>query len=80
LREDYAACACAIQNLALFLWSEGIGMKWTTGKVTGDPRFYDLIWVDPAIESVVGMFWYGYPAKIPVTQRKSVDEILVELP
>ena len=79
-REDYAACACAIQNFSLYLWSEGIGVKWTTGAVTRDPGFYDLIWVDPKVETVVGLVWYGYPAEIPETQRKAVEEILVELP
>ncbi|MFO1429438.1 MAG: nitroreductase [Candidatus Competibacteraceae bacterium] len=79
-REDYAACCCAIENLALYLWSEGIGLKWTTGAVTREPQFYDLIWVDPALETVVGLLWYGYPADIPQTPRKALDEILIELP
>jgi nitroreductase len=79
-REDYAACCCAIQNLMLALWGEGIGVKWNTGKVIEDPRFYDLIWVDPTVETVVGLFWYGYPAEVPETRRKSVDEILIDLP
>ncbi len=79
-REDYAACCCAIQNFALYLWSEGIGVKWTTGAVTREPQFYDLIWVDPVVETVVGLLWYGYPAEIPQTPRKALNEILVELP
>ena len=79
-REDFAACCCAVQNLQLYLWSEGIGVKWTTGKVTREPEFYDLIWVDPAVETLVGLMWYGYPADIPQPQRKAVEQILVELP
>ena len=79
-REDYAACCCAIHNLSLFLWSEGIGVKWTTGAVTRDPRFYDLVWVDPAAETVVGLVWYGYPAEIPNPARRPVEEVLVTLP
>lgn len=79
-REDYAACCCAIQNLQLYLWSEGIGMKWTTGQVTRDPQFYDLIWVDPDQEFLVGLMWYGYAAEVPRTQRKPVSHFLVELP
>ncbi|MCP5425210.1 MAG: nitroreductase [Gammaproteobacteria bacterium] len=78
--EDYAACCCAVHNFALYLWSEGVGVKWTTGAVTRDPGFYDLIWVDPHLESVVGLLWYGYPAEIPQTPRKPVAEFLVELP
>lgn len=79
-REDYAACCCAIQNLQLSLWSEGIGVKWTTGAVIRAPEFYDLIWVDPEAETVVGMLWYGYADDVPMIRRKEVNEILVSLP
>jgi nitroreductase len=78
-KEDYAACCCAVHNLALFLWSRGVGMKWTTGDVTRTEEFYDLVWVDPHVEEVVGLFWYGYPDEVPVSVRKPVSEILVEL-
>lgn len=76
-REDYAACCCATYAVCLYLWSHGIGTKWTTGEVTRDPRFYDAIWTDPQTEMVVGLLWYGYPVEIPVTARKPVSEILV---
>lgn len=79
-REDYAACCCAIQNLMLYLWSAGVGSKWSTGAVTRDPRFYDLIWVDPEVETVVSLMSYGYPADIPQTPRKPLAELLIELP
>lgn len=79
-REDYAACCCAIQNLQLYLWSEGIGVKWTTGAVTRDPAFYDILWIDPECETLVGMLWYGYAREVPMVARKSVPEILVTLP
>lgn len=80
-QEDYAACCCAIHNLSLSLWNEGIGVKWTTGDVIREKAFYDLIWVDPDVETVVGLVWYGYPEVIPESTRcKSLDEILVRLP
>ena len=78
-REDYAACCCAVYAMCLYLWSKGVGTKWTTGEVTRDPRFYDAIWTDPEVENVVGMIWYGYPAEVPVTARKPVSEIVVEI-
>ncbi len=78
-QEDYAACCCAVHALSLFLWSRGVGVKWTTGDVTRDPRFYDAVWVDPERESVVALLWYGYPAEIPVTVRKPVEQILVDV-
>ncbi|MBA3492797.1 MAG: nitroreductase [Gammaproteobacteria bacterium] len=79
-REDYAACCCALQNMCLYLWSEGIGCKWNTGAVTRASGFFDLISVNPALETVVALVWFGYPAEIPSTDRKPASEILVELP
>ncbi|MCG8379213.1 MAG: nitroreductase [Proteobacteria bacterium] len=79
-QEDYAACCCAIQNLMLLLWEQGIGTKWSTGPVVRDDQFYDLVWVNKEIEHVVGIIWYGYPAEIPQTIRKSVNQITTELP
>ncbi len=78
--EDYAACACAIQNLALYLWSEGIGTKWTSGAVIREPRFYDLLWIDPDIETVIALIWYGYPDEAPAAHRSALECSLVELP
>jgi len=80
MQEDYAACCCAIQNMMLYLWSENIGVKWSTGKVTCDPRFYDLLWVDQNAETVVGLFWYGYAEEVPQAARKQVEQITVMLP
>ena len=79
-QEDYAACCCAIQNLSLLLWQEGIGMKWSTGSVIRDPRIYDLAWVDIKREFIVGLLWYGYPKEIPSTNRSPIDKSLIELP
>lgn len=79
-QENYAACSCVAQNLMLYLWSENIGTKWNTGSVIRDKRFYDLLWIDPSAETVTGLFWYGYAREIPVTARKSLQQILVELP
>jgi nitroreductase len=79
-REDYAACCCAVQNLLLALWSEGIGVKWTTGEVTRSPRLYELLGIDAERESVVAMLWYGYAAVVPKQSRKDVDAIVSRRP
>ena len=78
-REDYAACCCAAQNLMLYLWRQGIGVKWTTGGITRQPRFYDMLSVDSAKERVVGLFWYGVPKVVPTQKRRPVAEIVAEL-
>ena len=79
-QEDYAACCCVIQNLMLYLWSQEIGTKWSTGPVVRDERFYDLVWINPVFEHIVGLIWYGYPAEIPRTVRKPLQQVLTELP
>ncbi len=78
--EDYAACCCAIQNLMLFLWSEGVGAKWSTGGVTRHADFYRLIGVDPRERRAVGLVWYGYPQGAPEARRKTVEEIVSHRP
>jgi len=78
-REDYAACCCAAENLMLYLWEQGIGVKWTTGGITRHQRFYELLQADPASEAVVGFFWYGVPKVVPTQQRRPVAEIVREL-
>ena len=79
-QEDYAACSAAIQNLMLYLWKAGVGTKWTSGVVTRDPRFLNIIGADPDAEYVVGMLWFGYPKITPAQSRKSVDDVLTRLP
>ncbi|HTT07964.1 MAG TPA: nitroreductase [Gammaproteobacteria bacterium] len=79
-REDYAACACAVQNLMLYLWSRGVGTKWNTGKVTRDPRFFECVGVDGGREEVVSLLWYGYPAEVTETRRQPLEKILRERP
>jgi nitroreductase len=79
-REDYAACCAAVQNFMLYLWKAGIGSKWTTGAITRDPRFLDLLGIDANDRFVVGMIWFGYPKVTPTQSRKDVDEILTRLP
>lgn len=79
-REDYAACACAIQNLTLYLHSAGIGCKWVSGEATRVPELLEILGVDGNEEYNVGLIWYGYPKRRPRTQRKPLDEVLFTRP
>lgn len=78
-REDYAACCCAIQNFSLSLWASGLGSKWSTGKVTRDPRFMTEIGADAAREFTVGLIWFGYPHVVPAQTRRPLAEVLREI-
>lgn len=79
-QEDYAACACAAQNIALYLHSAGLACKWTTGAVTRDPGYLPLLGADPAVEYSVGLFWFGIPKRAPRTQRSETGHQAINCP
>jgi nitroreductase len=82
-REDYAAIACAVQNICLSLSAEGIGSKWSTGGVTTDPRTYEHLRIDATQERIVGFVWIGYSAveSPPKSRRrKCLADIYRQLP
>jgi len=78
-QEDYASCCCAIQNMMLYLWKAGVGVKWTSGKVTRDEQFFEILGINMNEKMIVGLFWYGYPDHVPSQDRKTVEEILIRL-
>ena len=78
-REDYAACCCAIHSFSLYLWRVGIGMKWSTGSIIRDERYYSSLGIDQSKEFIVGLLSYGYPKLIPVQKRKPADQIITQL-
>ena len=77
-QEDYGSCCCAIQNLMLYLSAAGAASKWSTGAITKDQRFYELLGIDAEKEFIVGLIWYGYPKITPTQSRKDVDRIVTE--
>lgn len=81
-REDYAAVACAIQNLTLALWAEGVASKWSTGQVTRESDSYTALGISEQDEEIVGFVWVGMPAKpTPKTKRrKGVADVVRSVP
>lgn len=80
-REDYAAVCCAIQNVQLAAWAEGVGVKWSTGPIIRDPLAYDLLDVAPIRYEIVALLYMGYPAEIPVRERKRpLDDVIRTTP
>lgn len=80
-REDYAAVCCAMQNIQLAGWAEGVGMKWSTSILTRDPVAFELLGVEPDSELIVGLLYIGYPEDVPVRGRKqSVEDVTVWTP
>ena len=78
--EDYAATACAIQNMTLSLWDNGVGSQWSTGAITRSDAAYAAIGVSREKERIVGFIKAGYPEKIPSITKKAVEEIRAYLP
>lgn len=81
-REDSAAVACAVQNVALSLWSEGVGSKWSTGAVTRAKDTYALLGIDEAVEEIFCFVWAGYDAsdKPKVPRKLSLAQVTRGLP
>lgn len=75
-REDYAAIACAIQNMALVVHAEGYASKWSTGGLTTHEESYRLLGVDAPQEEIVGFIWIGVPEITgpPVPKRSALED------
>ena len=80
-REDYGAVACAIQNIQLAAWAEGLGMQWSSGKIIRLPSVYALLGIDRQAEEIVGLLFFGFPARTPsAPPRKPLAEVTRHLP
>ena len=73
--EDYAATVCALHNLVLSLWDQGIGCQWSTGSITRNQATYEMLGIPEAEHRVIGFLKVGYPAFIPAREKKSLEEI-----
>ena len=79
-REDLAAAACAVQNMQLAAWSEGVGCQWGTGAPTRHSAVLEILGITND-ESVVAFLFFGYPEELPVAPaRKAMAEVVCELP
>jgi nitroreductase len=78
-QENYAATACAVQNLQLAAHSLGIGVGWSTGK----PCLANVgtaIGAEPDWD-IVGALYIGYPAEAmanqPPAKRAPVNDVTI---
>lgn len=80
-REDYAAVACAIQNIQLQAWDLGLGMQWSSGKMATGSHLYELLQIDTEREVIVGLLFFGFPLEVPPAKaRKPLSEVSRHLP
>ena len=79
-REDYAAVACAIQNIQLAAWDLGLGMQWSSGRATTGTSNYAVLGIDAERETLVGLLLFGFPETVPAAQmRQPLDDVLRRL-
>ena len=74
-KEDYAATVCAIHNMVLSFWANGVGSHWSTGSITRTDETYRILNIDGEKEEIIGFIKAGYPKKIPSVKKPAVDEI-----
>ena len=75
-RENYAATACAVQNLMLAAQSIGLGVGWSTGK-SCLANVGTSVGAEPDWD-IVGALYIGYPAKeAPEAKRLSVNDVTI---
>jgi nitroreductase len=80
-KEDYASVACAIQNLSLSLWSEGVGSKWSSGSLTRHPEAYAILDINADDEEISGFIWVGHSSRELIeTPRDPVEEVTRRVP
>ncbi len=76
-REDYATLACGVQNMSLYLWSEGVGTKWSTAEFTSVPQIYKILGIDAKSIEIVGVLLVGtFEGNLKVPPRPSLAKFL----
>jgi nitroreductase len=76
--EDYAAMACAVQNMSLYLHAEGYGSKWGTSGLIRMQETYRILGISNEEFELNGLFWVGIPKVIPeMLERPPVDNFIV---
>lgn len=79
-KEDYATLSCSVQLFALSLAEKGIGYKWSTGKVTRDPRAYEILDIDEKALEIIGFIFVGKASSPPKKRlRPQLSEVLTRL-
>tara|TARA_B100000579_G_scaffold178229_2_gene145249 strand:- start:2470 stop:3036 length:567 start_codon:yes stop_codon:yes gene_type:complete len=68
--ENYGAVCCAIQNMQLLATTLGLGVGWSTGKISKIKNLNELLDVDKTLK-IVGVLSVGYPSS---NNEKSREE------
>ena len=74
-QENYATSCCAVHNMALAAFAEGLSIDWSTGGLTRLPRLTQTLGAD-GDWTMVGVVFAGQAKAIPSTQRMSHSEVV----
>ena len=77
--EDYAACACAIQNFQLMATELKLGVQWSTGPIIRDDRVYQYLNLDKTQIQLIAALYIGFPECEVTSVRKSFKDALIQL-
>ena len=70
--ENYAAVCCAIQNMQLVAESLGLGVGWSTGRISKIKSLNELFRVHDDLK-MVGVLTVGYPGSRSPKARKDFN-------
>ena len=74
-KEDYAATVCALHNMVLSFWANGVGSMWSTGSITREVETYQNLGIDMQKEEIIGFLKAGYPIVTPSVKKPSYDQL-----
>lgn len=74
-KDDFAAVACAVQNMHLTATAQGIGAFWATPGILNAPTLRNFLALTEQ-DTCVGLFYLGYPdIEWPKGQRKPIEYV-----
>ena len=81
-KEDYAACACAIQNFQLMACSLQLGVQWSTGPIINDERTMNKLKLDSKKVNLIGALYIGYQkpdCQNPSSKRHPLETFITHM-
>jgi nitroreductase len=73
--DDFAAVACAVQNMHLTATAQGIGAFWSSTNMVKTNQFRTFLALNEQ-QSCIGLFYLGYPEiEWPKGQRKPIEYV-----
>ena len=79
-KEDYAASVCALHNMVLSLWGNGVAAKWSTGGLTRHEETYANLGINAEEEEIIGFVKAGHAEAFPTVKKPDVEATTRRLP